>query len=67
MMSWHGKWVDRHGVVTIVLNGNIILSEFELKLNYHIHSRTNSLGEMYESSYLSSYGLNSTTIVLLQG
>ena len=40
-------------------------SEFELQSRYYVHFRTNTLGKRYEPPYPPSYGLNSTTTVLL--
>ena len=36
------------------------------QLLYYVRFLTNTLGERHEPSYSSSYGLNSTTTVLLQ-
>ncbi len=43
----------------------IVESEFELQSRYYVHFRTNALGKDIEPLYPSSYGLNSTTTVLL--
>ena len=66
MVMWLYLWSPR-GVVANVLDGNFVVSEFELQSHYYIHFRTNSLGERYEPPYTTSNGLYSTTTVLLQG
>ena len=43
----------------------ILISEFVLQSHYYIHFRANTLGEGMNPSYPPSYGLNSTTTVLL--
>ena len=48
-----------------ILDCIIEVSVFELHLPYHVHFRTNTLGDT--SSYPSSYGLNSITAVLQEG
>ena len=55
-----------YGVVANMLDCNIIVSKFKLKLCYYVHFWINTTAKS-KLSCLSSYGLNSTTIVLLQG
>ena len=55
------------GVMVKVMDCGIVVSEFELQSRYYVHFRTNTLGEKYQPPYLPSYGLNSTTTVLLEG
>ena len=43
----------------------IVVREFVLQSRYYVHFRTNTLGKGIEPSYPPSYGLNSTTTVLL--
>ncbi len=43
----------------------ILVSEFVLQSRYYIHIRENTLGKDMTPSYPPSYGLNSTTTVLL--
>ncbi len=43
----------------------IVVIEFVLQSRYYVHFRANTLEERYEPPYLPSYGLNSTTAVLL--
>ena len=54
-------------VVANVLDSNIIKSEFELLSLYYVHFWTNTLGKGMNSLITPNNGLNSTTIVLLQG
>ncbi len=49
------------------LDCGIVVSEFELQSCFYIQFRTDTLGKKYDHPYPSSYELNSTTIVLLQG
>ena len=44
----------------------IVVSEFEFQSRYYVHFRTNILGKGMNPPYPPSYGLNSTTIVLLE-
>ena len=37
------KWVYTCGVVTYVLDYNIVVSEFELQSGFYVHFRTNTL------------------------
>ena len=43
----------------------IVVSDFVLPSRYYVHFRANPLGKGMNSPYPSSYGLNSTTTVLL--
>ena len=43
----------------------IVVSKFELQLHYYVHFRANTLGKGMNPPYPPSYGLNSTTTVLL--
>ena len=43
----------------------IVVSEFVLQSCYYVYFRANTLGQKYEPPYPPSYGLNSTTTVLL--
>ena len=54
------------GVVANVLDCYIVVSEFKLKLCYYIYFQSNTLGNGM-NSLLPLAGLNSTTIVFLQG
>ena len=58
-------------VVVNVLNCNIVISEFELLLLscYNIFPKFSGkyCWERYEALYPTSYGINSTSIILLQG
>ena len=63
------KGGSSRGIVANMLNCNIVLSEFELQLCYYIHFQTNTLRKGMNSLIIPtpSYGLYSTTTVLLQG
>ena len=50
-----------HGVMVNMLDCNIVVSEFELYLYYHVHFQTNP----FEKLLCLSYRLKSTTTVLL--
>ena len=50
-----------------VLNRDILVSEFELQSCYYIHFRTNIHGKGMNLLFPLSYGLNSSTTVILQG
>ena len=62
---WNGQRGCPRGVMVKAMNCGIVVSKFELQSCYYIHFRTNTLWERYEPPYPPSYGLNSTTIVLL--
>ena len=47
------------------MDSGIVLSEFVFQSRYYVHFRTNTLGKRYEPPYPPSYGLNSTSTVLL--
>ena len=53
------------GVMVKAMACGIVLSEFVFQSRYYVHFRANTLGESYEPLYPTSYGLNSTTTVLL--
>ena len=54
-------------IVANVLNINIAVSKFELKLCYYIHFQTNTHGKCMNPFIPSSYGLYSIPTILLQG
>ena len=54
-------------VMVKAMDCRIVVREFEPQLRYYIHFRTNTLGKGMALSYPPSYGLNSTTTVLLEG
>ena len=54
-----------HGVMVKAMDCGIVVSEFVLQLRYYLHFQANTLGEKYEHPYPPSYGLNSTTTVIL--
>ena len=56
-----------HGVVDNVLDCDIIVSEFKLPSNSYIHFWTNALVKDMNLIIFPCYGLNNTTITLLQG
>ena len=59
-------WECLRGVMVKAMDCRIVVSEFVLQSCYYVlHFWTNTLGEKYEPPYPSSYGLNSTTTVLL--
>ena len=53
------------GVMVKVMDCGIVVSEFVLQSRYYVHFRANTLWERYEAPYPPSYGLNSTTTILL--
>ena len=53
------------GVMVKVMDCRIVVSKFELQSCYYIHFQTNTLGKGMNPPYPPSYGLNSTTSVLL--
>ena len=59
------------GVLTVkwfkAMDYGIVVSKFEFQSRYYVHFRTNTLGKGMNPLYPPSYGLNSTTIVLLEG
>ena len=56
------------GVLANVLDCDIIVSEIELQSCYYIRFQTNTVGKsMNPFIPPSNYGLNNTTIVILQG
>ena len=56
-----------HGVVVNTMDCGTVVSEFKLKSHYYVHFQTITLWERYEPPHPPSYGLNSTTNVLLEG
>ena len=56
-----------HSVMGKVLPCGLKANLFELQSCYHNHFWANVLRKVTEPSYSLSYGLNSTTAVLLQG
>ena len=46
---------------------NVVSTQTIVILTTYVHFRTNALGERHESPYPPNYGLNSITIVLLEG
>ena len=54
-----------HGVMVKALACGIIVSKFKLQLLYYVNFRTNTVGKGMNPPYPPSYGLNSTTTVLL--
>ena len=63
------SWImgNLHGIVTNMLDCNIVVSKFKLQRHYYVHFRTNRLGKDMTLLILSSFVLNSTTTVLLEG
>ena len=59
-------WGCPRGVMVKAMNCGIVVSEVELQPCYYVHFRTDTLGERYEPPYPPSYGLNSTSTVLLE-
>ena len=59
-------WVNPCDIVANVLECDLIVSEFELQSRYYIHFQTNTLGKHIYPLIHPSYGLNSTTTILLQ-
>ena len=53
------------GVMVKAMDCGIVVSEFVLQSRYYVHFRANTLGKGIEPPYPPSYGLDSTTIVLL--
>ena len=53
------------GVMVKAMDCGIIVSKFELQLRYYVHFWAKYPWERYEPSYPPSYGLNSSTTVLL--
>ena len=51
------------GVMVKAMDCEIVV--FEFQSHYYVHFRTKYPGERYEPSYPPSYGLHSTTTVLL--
>ena len=55
-----------HGIKAKVLHCALEVTEFKLQSCYYVHFQTNTLGKGMNLFILSSYGLNSITVVLLQ-
>ena len=55
------------GVMVKVNDCRIVVSKFELQSRYYVHFWTNTLRKGKTSPYPPSYGLNSTSTVLLEG
>ena len=53
------------GVMVKAMDCGIVVSEFEFQSRYYDDFRVNTIWERYEPPYPPSYGLNSTTAVLL--
>ena len=54
-----------HGVMVKATDYRIVQSEHELQSSYYVHLRENTFVKRYEPLYPPSYGLNSSTSVLL--
>ena len=54
------------GVMVKAMDCRIVVSEFVLQSHYYVHFQANTLGKGMNPPYPSSYGLNSTTTVLLR-
>ena len=54
------------GVMVKAIDCGIVVSEFVLQSHYYVHFRANTIGKGMDTPYPSSYGLNSTTTVLLE-
>ena len=74
VLCWNWKQSRRYtrsnrgcprGVMVKAMDCGIIVSEFVLQSRYYVHFRANTLGKGIEPPYPPSYGLNSTTTVLL--
>ena len=61
----YSGWCPR-GVIVKAMDCGIVVSEFELQSRYYVHFRANTLGKGMSPPYPPSYGLNSTTTVLLE-
>ena len=60
-------WRCPRGVMVKAMDCGIVVSEFELHSRYYVHFRANteSIGKGMNPPHPPSYGLNSTTTVLL--
>ena len=68
LIAYHPNWrVSPRVVVAIVPDCDLVISESELQSLCYVLFRINTPGERYEPPYLFSYGLNSTSSVLLWG
>ena len=63
----HPGWLGGcpRGVMVEAMVCKIVAREFKLQLRYYVHFQTNTLGKGMNTRYPPSYGLNSTTTVLL--
>ena len=62
-ISHHSRGCPRG--VMLAMDCGIVVSEFFLQSRYYVHFGTNTLGKSIEHPSPPSYGLNSTTTVLL--
>ena len=53
------------GVMVKAMDCETVVSEFVLQSRYYVHFRENTLGKGMNPTYPPSYGLNSSTTVLL--
>ena len=58
-------WGCPRGVMVKALDCGIVVREFVLQSRYYVHFLANTPWERYEPPYPPSYGLNSTTTILL--
>ena len=58
-------WGCPCGVMVKAMNCGIVVREFVLQSHYYVHFRANTLGKGMNPPYPPSYGLNSSTTVLL--
>ena len=58
------RWCHR-GVMVKAMDCGIVVSEFVLQSRNYLHFRANTLGKGIKPPYPLSYGLNSTTSVLV--
>ena len=54
------------GVIVKAMDCGIVVSEFVLQSCYYVHFQANTLGKGMNPPYPPSYGLNSTTTLLLR-
>ena len=54
------------GIMVKEMDFGIVVREFVLQWHYYVHFRANTLGKGMNPANPSSYGLNSTTTVLLR-
>ena len=58
-------WGCHRGVMVKAMDCGIVVSEFVFQSCYYVHFRANTLGKSMNPTYPPTYGLNSTTTVLL--